>query len=307
MRIYLSAIAVIFISVLASCSGSKPVDDRFSFRPPADTIFHFTFLITDSSGRVEPETQLIQFSLQKMGEKDSISTMKLVIGRLRITEPGITMAESKKGSIVVMAAGTMVTLSTDTSENQTTGSDAGYYDAWTRILPLLRDQSLQVEMNNQGEALQVTGFDTIAQKISAATAIDRRTVRQLLYDYASDESIRDLLNQVFFFLPGRKIEKGDTWVKNVTLTAHAPVKTSHLIFASYVNREDDAIVVEVQSVVSAKTGEEGRLYADGEVTGKIAASHITGMPYDMKLTRLVTTHTDQQDIVRKRVISMVRN
>lgn len=307
MRAILSAITVLVMTGMLSCSESKRADDRFAFKPPIDSLFHFTLLIRDSSGNSAWKSQWIQFSLQMIAEKDSIKTMKLVVERLRITEPGILMAGSKKGTIVVMPAGTMVTLSTDTSENQTTGSDPGYYDTWTRILPLLKGESLQVQMSNQGEALQVTGFDKIAEKITAATAIDRRTVRQLLYDYAGNESFRDLLNQVFFFLPGRKIQKGDQWVNNVTMIANAPLRLSNLILASHVNREEDSIAVEIQSVVSAKLSEEGRLYADGKQTGKIAASHATGIPYNLQLTRTITTHTDQYDVVTKRVISMPRH
>jgi hypothetical protein len=307
MRIYFATITALFIAGLVSCSVGKPVDDRFAFKPPADSLLHFTLHISDSGGMpgdASIKRQWIEFSLQKVREKDSLSIMKLVIDRLRITQRGVHLATMENGSIAILPAGTYVTLSTDESEvdkyNENFFPD--YYKTWTAILPKLSGDSLQVVINHSGEVQEVTGFEKIVARIAGETGIDQRTVRQYLGDYAGNESIRDLLNQLFFYLPGRKIQKGDHWVKNVTTTANAPIKQSHLITVTNFNKEEDAVQLSVKSVISAKTSQEGRQYAEGALTGSIAASYITGMPYNIYLTQQVTTHTDQYDVTRTRII-----
>lgn len=240
MRKYLPPLAVAIMAGLVIGSTScKEVDDRFSFKPPADSLLHFTLHISDSGGMpadVSIKRQWIEFSLQKVREKDSLSIMKLVIDRLRITQRGVHLATLENGSIAILPAGTYVTLSTDESEvdkyNEIFFPD--YYKTWMAILPKLSGDSLQVVINHSGEVQQVTGFEKIT-------------------------------------------------VTNI-------------------NKEEDAVQLSVKSVISAKTSQEGRQYAEGALTGSIAASYTTGMPYNIYLTQQVTTHTDQYDVTRTRII-----
>jgi hypothetical protein len=309
MRIYFATITALFLVSLESCSGGKPVDDRFAFKLQTDSVFHLTVEIRDSGGRAgSRKQQWIEFTMQKLQDKDSSSVIKLVIDRLGIAQPAIQLAESRDGSIVVMPAGTWIHLSTEdsTADQKIDGLLPEYYETWAAILPKLKGDSMQVIMNSRGEAEQVTGFERITEKITRETATDIRVVRQYLDDYAGNESVRDLLNQLFFYLPGKKIQKGDHWVKNVTMTANAPVKLSHLITVKEVDIERDEVLLYIQSVVSAKTSEEGRQYGEGELTGYITASYRTGLPHRIDLIQIVTTHTDQYDVVTRRVIQAPR-
>jgi hypothetical protein len=306
MRTYLLTIVIIFVS----CSGGKPVDDRFAFKPRPDSIFQLAVRIMDLSGQAEDSNtvklQWLEFTMQDVHQKDSMIIMHLVFDRLRISQPGIKLATTENGSVAVLPAGTRVTLSTDTADITKYNENffPAYYSTWTTILPNLAGDSLRVVINQQGEVQQVTGFEKLASRIAKKTKLDLRVVKQYLYDYAGNESIRDLLNQLFFYLPGSKIKKGDNWVKNVTTTAKAPVKFSYLITADHVDVENDVVKLNVRSEVSAKTSEEGRQYAEGEVTGGISASYSTGMIYRCYLAHVITTHTDQYDIVTKRTIDI---
>lgn len=77
-----------------------------------------------------------------------------------------------------------------------------------------------------------------------------------------------------------------------------------LITATEIDREGDKVKLFVQSAVPAKTAEEGKQYAEGEVSGNIAAYIRTGMPLYIELSRIVTTHTDQYDVHSTRYISL---
>lgn len=299
------------MACLESCSGGKPTDDRFAFKLQTDSVLHLTVEILDSGGwqgSLARKQQWIEFTMQKLRDKDSSSVMKLVIDRLWINQPAIETAESKDGSIIVMPAGTWIKLSTDdtVADQKIPGLLPEYYETWTKILPKLKGDSLEIVINNRGEAGQVMGFERIAGKIARETGVDIRVVKRYLYDYAGNRSIYDLLNQLFFYLPGKKIQKGDHWVKNVKLIANAPVKLSHLITVKEVDVVLDKVLLQVQTVVSAKTSEEGRQYAEGVLTGVISANYSTGMPIRINLTQIVTTHTDQDDVVAKRVIQVSR-
>jgi hypothetical protein len=306
-RFYIPLVAAMLVSVF-SC---KDVEDRFAFNPSPGSTLNFTLDIMDSSGmtgNTAVKRQLIEFSLQYVQQKDSLYTMQFVFEGLSITQPGIQMTSAGDGSVSVLPTGTYVTISTEEADTTIAYEEelGGYYQTWKNIMPQLRGDSLQVVINSRGEVQQVTGFERITDRIATATGTDVRTVRQFLGDYAGNESIRDLLNQLFFYLPGKKVQKGDKWVKNVVTTAKAPVKLSQLITAANIDEKSGEIELNVESVVSAKTGDEGRQYAEGKVTGKVAAKYNTGLPYNFELTQEVITHTDQYDVIAKRVIRMPR-
>lgn len=308
MRVYIPVLAA-FVIGLASC---KDVEQPFSFNPMPDSIYRFSLDIVDSGGmpdNASRDSLEFEFTLQRTGQRDSLVIMNLGFERLSITQPGIQLTSMENGSITVLPAGTTVTVSTEEVDTTAIYEDLfnEYYSNWKAILPKLRGDSLQLTINSSGEVMRVTGFDRIAERIAAESGIDIRTVRQYLRDYAGNESIRDLVGHLFFFLPGKKIHKGDQWVKNVTTTAYAPVKMSYLVTAIDVDEKNNDIAVNVQSVVSAKTAEEGRRYAEGEMSGTIAATYDSGMPYLIRLTQLVTTHTDQYDVVSKRTIRLPRH
>src|SRR5688500_11485510 len=111
-RIYIPIFAALVFG-LVSC---KDIDDRFSFKPVADSIYNFSISITDSGsmpGNASMKRQLLDFTLQHTGQKDSLSIINFVFERLSITQPGIQVASSKDGSIAVLPAGTQVTVSTE--------------------------------------------------------------------------------------------------------------------------------------------------------------------------------------------------
>jgi hypothetical protein len=296
---------IMIIALLDACSQSTPVDDRFALNPPSDEKFDYTLLQTQSeehNGSKSSNSFLFDFSLKKIHQGDTGTHFRLYINKVSISAPAITMAETKKGTVTVMPSGRQVTL---TTEDSVARDDKGnlldqYYENKARIMPLLKGDSFSVDIEPWGEARQVAGFDKITEKISKATGIPRGQVKQYLRDYISDVAIQDMVNQLFFFLPDRKIQQGDSWVKNVVLITKSPVKYSHKITVDSLKHK---VYLSLQSIVSARVSDDIPPYAEGKMTGTIVASPQTGLVELMETTEQVTTPRTNSKITRQRTIS----
>jgi hypothetical protein len=299
---------ILVIGLLAGCSQSTPVDDRFALNPPSDEYFDYRMIQTESeehNGSKSSNRFIFDFSLKKTHQGDTGIHFRLYINKISITAPAITMAETKKGTVIVMPSGRQVML---TTEDSVARDDKGkildeFYENKARIMPLLKGDSFNVDIEPWGEARQVEGFDKITENVSKATGIGRGEVKQYLRDYISDVAIQDMLNQLFFFLPGKKIQQGDSWVKNVVLVTKSPVKYSHKITVDSLKHK---VYLSLQSIVSARVSDDIPPYAEGELTGKIVAWPHTGLVDYIETTEQITTPRTNSTITRQRTINAIR-
>ena len=162
--------------------------------------------------------------------------------------------------------------------------------------------SLTITCDKRGKVIQVTGVERIMEKITRATGKDSRDVYSSLREIFSTKELQDLLTQVFFYIPARPVKLGDNWVNNYTLTAKAPVKFSNLITVQRIN--GDSVVMDIKTVVSAKTGEGGRVYAEDGQWGTVTASLASGMVYNYRLEDTLRTKTDSYLIGRQRILTV---
>src|SRR5690349_13415214 len=89
VRSYIPTLAVLLIGFI-SCK--EETDQTFSFKPTPGLKYNYFVLITDSSempGFTTRKRQVTRFTLQRVGQKDSLFTMNMVIDYLGITQPGI--------------------------------------------------------------------------------------------------------------------------------------------------------------------------------------------------------------------------
>jgi hypothetical protein len=250
--------------------------------------------------------KVFDFSLQ-MPEPpgdDSICHMIMVIKELTITQRAIKLGMGSKGSIMVLPAGTMITLSSNEAITAKSVDEANLaiYGDQVKILSKLKGDTVYLSVNPRGELKQVDGIDQIFERITTETGFDRRTVNQILYDHISSPAIYDLFDRLFFYLPGRKIQQGDRWVKDKIHVVKAPMKYSHLITATDI--KENAVHLQVRSVVSDKLAEDGVQHLEGEMTGDFSVNYSTGMPERAELKETSIMHTDHYDINRIRYFAI---
>lgn len=265
---------LIVVAVLAFACNTAKAPGPWQLQPVADSVYHF--VVTDATvtdmNRSNADTITTGFSLRCTGQTDSLLTFQLVVEQLKRTERGLG----------IMIAG-----------KSKTDMDKMYQE-WFSFNDSCRQgvigDSLNITCNTKGRILQVEGVERIITKVTSAMHTDSRNVFSGLRDQFSTQVLKDLLARVLFYLPARPVKAGDSWVNNYTLFAKAPVKYSNLIAVQGIR--GDSVVMDLKTAVSAKTGEAGRVFAEGNQWGTVTASLATGLPYYITLTDSLVTKTD---------------
>jgi hypothetical protein len=298
MIFYRRYIAICFFcALIVSCDESK----NFSFNPDAATLYHFTIETDETSGQdadnlPPPQSKELRFVIQLSQLVNGDRVFNLAYERIAVTSPQTIMNPRADGSADFIR-GVMTTFSTDSARNYTAWSNDAMRTHWYQVVPGIIGDSVKVAVNASGRVEDTWAYEPIRDKITAATQKDSREVSQLIRDYVSPEALTDLVNGLFWYLPGRKIKVGEQWVSNIEYKQHAPVKHSHNITVQSI--KDDTAFLHVHTIVSGRLG-EGRLITTGEMEGTLSASVTSGMPYQMEMAESVVWHTDKYDVHRKK-------
>lgn len=274
------------ILILFSCSPAAEKDENrmLVFNPQLDSLYHLTATTIVSgewNSHTNSNSETLDFSLACIKKADSISTIRLVFEKINLASGNIKAVTEKIAGNPMMA---------------------DYFRFRDSLLLLAEGQSLLVTCDQKGEVLKVDGFDQIVDRITESIKQDRRTINSILRETIGSKQTTDLIRQSLFFLSGRNIKAGDNWVSNITLIAKAPVKYSNMIIVKEI--KGDSVFLDVKTVVSAKTGEEGVVYAQGKQEGSVIVSLTTGIPYMISLNGTTVTKTDHYEITQKRQFSV---
>jgi hypothetical protein len=111
-----------------------------------------------------------------------------------------------------------------------------------------------------------------------------------------------MLNQLFFFVPNREIAAGDNWVNNFVLINRAPIKYSNLVKAGQIN--GDSVTLYITSTISAKTGEGGTLYEQGNQTGTMVIRRSSGMVLKYAAESFTEYKTSKYTVAKKELLNV---
>lgn len=281
-------IASYIILILFACCQSVEKDKNtiLAFNPPLDSLYHLIATTVESGewlGRTNSNSHTINFSVACIKKDDSISTIRLVFEKINLASGNIKPAAEKITSNPMMA---------------------DYFRFRDSLLRMAEGQSLLITCDQKGQVLKVDGFDRIIDRITDSIKEERRTINGILREVIGSKRITDIVRQSLFFLSGRNIKSGDSWVSNITLITKAPVKYSNMIIVKEI--KGDSVFLDIKTVVSAKTGEEGVVYALGDQEGYVIVSLATGIPYMLSLNETTVTKTDHYEIRQKREFSVTK-
>ena len=276
------------ILILFSCSQSPKNDENkiLGFNPPVDSLIHLTAVTNESAewlGKVNNNSKTLEFSIRCIKKDDSGSVIRLVFEKIELTMDDSKMVTEKIPATPMMD---------------------GYLLFRDSLLRQAEGKSLLITCNKKAQVLKVDGFNQIVDRVTDSMKTERLTINGILRDVIGSKQTTDLIHQSFFFLSGRNIKTGDNWVSNITLIAKAPVKYSNMVTVKDI--KGDSVFLDIKTVVSAKTGEEGMVYAQGEQDGSATVSLSTGIPYLISLHGVTVTKTDNYDITQKREFSIKR-
>ena len=273
---------LLLILFVFRCSSGDKTGRTFNLNPPLHTAIQYSL----SKSYSEPDRasrnsfDSIVFTIIFVEVADSILSCKLYLNYLGSQFPG--------GRKISTA---------DSVSDKNWGRD--YILAISFLERQVLADSFWVVLQTNGTILRVDGFDSIVNRLSARFDIDKRTVRSFLKERVGNEALKDMLSQIFFYLPGKAVKKNDNWIRNVGVTVKAPMKYSNFIKVRNINH--DTIVLNVQSAVTAKTGEGGTIYEQGKRTIEMHVSHLTGLPIEWSGME-ETVYTAQGTSIRKKAL-----
>lgn len=265
---------LIAISLLAVSCGTHEAARPWQLRPVTDSVYHFVIADETVHGMQEDifDTITTGFSLRCTQQTDSLLTFQLVFEQLKRTPLTVGLMMPGKSPAEM--------------ENMRRAWQASVDSCRQGVI----GDSLEIVYNTKGKLLHLRGVDRILEKIARITHKDPRTVYSDLGGVFNTNVMQDLLTRLFFYLPGRLVQANDNWVSNYTLIAKAPVKYSNLITVQQVS--GDSVILAVKTMVTAKTGENGRVFAEGNQWGTIKASVATGLLYSVTLSDTMVSKTD---------------
>jgi hypothetical protein len=298
----------LLLTVCLSCH--QPNKELFLiFNPVTDSVYHYIIetglqQMQSNSNDTMWNSTTIRFSLQCVQKDDSLRTMKLVFEGIKVMEPAMLMTVSKNQVMVNRVKGKTDTINTDSHPPAYTAlaKNASLNPVRHSLYRALIGDSLYVLMDKQGKVLQVKGFEAVLDRVVRKTQVEKSTAISDLNEFAGPGAINDMLNQVFFFIPNREISTPDNWVANFVLTNRAPLKYSNLVRVEKIN--GDSVTLYITSTISAKTGEGGRLYEQGNQTGTMIVRRRSGMVWRYAAESATEYKTEQYTIVKKRLLNV---
>jgi hypothetical protein len=174
---------------------------------------------------------------------------------------------------------------------------------WDYLFHLATGLSVQVWIDNHGLVRRVEGVDRIIDSLAKRYPGTRSIVRAYLEDYISSAAIKDELNPLFAFVPARTKLAGQSWVVDLMLMSKAPVQLSNIYTMEKL--AGDTAFLSVSSIISARQGEQGRVYMKGRLSGNIVTSYSTGIPYQYQTTDETITTTDMNTITSRNIFTAV--
>jgi hypothetical protein len=275
-------LSLILILAIACRSKRGNNDQVLDLNPVMDSAYHISTVITESSSMnnmVSGTSLSVHFSLECTDIEDSLITFKLIFEKI---------AENR--SLVKDSAGAKQQVDSPVMAMNTALQDS----LFKRAL----GQSLTITCNTRGELTDVKGFDELVDHVTSLSREDRLTINVILRERIGSKMITDLMSQSFCYLHNGPVSKASSWVNNITLIARAPVKYSNMVTVNRIS--GDSVFLDIQSMMSAKTGEEGALYNQGERKGSVIASLSTGMPFKIDLNESSLYKTDTYDVEQRK-------
>jgi hypothetical protein len=248
----ITRMAATLATLLLSCHTKKM---PFGFHPEPGKIVEISIL-KESSFRQDTfsraDTTRLQLSMETIKVANGYSNLKLTFRKIELTRPNQFLS--------------MLHADVD----------------WQAFLRLFNGYSFYAGIDNTGAIQHLTYDGNMIDSIARIAQLDKYTVKGLTHDYIGADALKDLLNRFFSCTPGSVVSTGSNWQETFFLTTKAPIKVNSLYTLKEI--KEDTVLLDMQGIISARTGEGSTLYLEGSQTGKLSVSCTTGIPYRYELT-----------------------
>ena len=267
---------------LAGCTTGKDKDAFiFQFQPDPGKLYQFVIktLSTSESGfGITGDTISFRFDILPRNVDSTGTRVTMMIKELRLSKRPVKL------------------YNTPVKDKKFVGMTLNYFLEQQQIMESLAGDSLVLLINRHGQLQMEDRLDDLIKHVSEKTRIDESHVKLVIRNFLSPSAMKDQLTELFFYLPVKHINQGDTWVSNTMLTALAPVKYSNMITVDTI--ENNIVSMNIRSRITA--GGEGNIYMDGTRKGSLKADLSSGFPLNASFIDETSTRTTAGEIKKTR-------
>lgn len=185
------------------------------------------------------------------------------------------------------------TLSYDTSKSKP--SDERVAPSWM-IYKAITGQSFQMEIDNKGKVLNISGMDAVVNNAMAKIkndfpAEDQKDIREMLQDAMSNEVMKIQFEEAVNIFPDKSMKIGEEWEEKQNIN-EGPIKGSTRVVRTFKGIENGVATISVsgtQEVSGTDTQKESGISAKmkntGSVSGSVDLDLETGWLKKVKITK----------------------
>lgn len=281
-RKHLPGLAMLLL--LTSCRTGDS-DGRISLplSPQVGKVYQmeiYTLSTSGSSFGIVSDTTIFRFDLTPTRADTSEAHLKMLIRELRRGKHADSLPVDKRRNSAFAA------------------SMEKYLADQRRIIASVPGDSLTLVLGAKGQLLLVDGLDQLVDHVSQKTSLDRSQVKTNVREYLSPAALKDLMTELFFYLPGKEVFGGDSWVSNTMAMAHAPIKYSNMIKLDTI--QTGVAKFSVNTRISA--GGEGNTYLDGSGVRSITSDRLSGFPLNAEFRDETVMRTTGGEVKMRRMV-----
>jgi hypothetical protein len=145
-----------------------------------------------------------------------------------------------------------------------------------KMFGAIRGQKFTLKVNPEGQIMEVTGFENMAENIADSLDLDEKEREEMLQGFKgqfSQSEMKQSLERFWYIFPNKEVKVGDSWVKNTESGGKMPAKYRSTYTVKEI--EGDMVTLDETSKIESKENEE--IAMTGEITGTIVVDSRSGL------------------------------
>jgi len=144
-----------------------------------------------------------------------------------------------------------------------------------KLLSSIKGKKFNMKVNEQGEVMEVTGFEQIAKDMVDSLGMPeeyKEKMEATAKDQFNGDDIKKQFSQMFYIFPNKDVKVGDSWKTNYATGGKMPAKYNN----TYTVKEIEGDIVTLDAKTTIETENE-TIKLDGNQTGKLLVDSKTGL------------------------------
>ena len=205
----LAVCTLVLMAAWQACTSASGNEVVLKFNLEKGKTYHYAMDIdmeNEMQGQKMASDMNFEYDVQITDEKDGVKTLTTTYRRIAMdmNAPGMRMEIDTDEPLKDTAA----------------GAPANPMNMMGRMFHAVKGKSFQMKVNEQGQIVEVTGMDQLAEAMVNSTGADeemKQSMRQMFASQFSEENIRQSFSQAFNIFPARPVKVGDTWDREMDM------------------------------------------------------------------------------------------